>query len=76
MTNEEFRDAHDRLGLSAAKLAEKLQMSAHGGRTIRRWRKDTPVPGPVAVAMKSFLNDQARAGSLKPPTSAENMTRA
>ncbi len=57
MTPQEFRVAREKLGLSAAKLAARLGVHV---RTVRRWADGSQdVPGPVAVAMRSFLREAA-----------------
>jgi DNA-binding transcriptional regulator YiaG len=56
MAPTELKAARARLGLSAAKLAERLELGANGGRTVRRWEDGTnPVPGPVRVAIRLML---------------------
>ena len=57
MSAAEFREARQRLGLSVSKLAYRLGVSS---RTIRRWQSgDDDIPGPTAVAMRSFLREAA-----------------
>ena len=57
MTPQEFRAAREALSLSAHKLAGKLGVHV---RTVRRWADGSQdVPGPVAVAMRSFLREAA-----------------
>ena len=55
MTPEELKEARHKLGLSARGLATALDMGQWGGRTVRRWEKEGPVPGPVAVAVRFML---------------------
>ncbi len=55
MTPHEFREARDKLGLSAAKLAAELGVDP---RTIRRWLSgDQPVPELVAKWVEKMLSN-------------------
>ncbi len=56
MTPAEIRAARKALGLSANGLAEALRLGKGGGRTVRRWEAgDTPISGPVSVALELML---------------------
>lgn len=56
MTSGDFRAARKTLGLSANGMAEALRLGKGGGRTVRRWESgDTPVSGPVSVAVELLL---------------------
>ena len=56
MTPAEIRAARQRLGLSTNGMAEALRLGKGGGRTVRRWEAgDTPISGPVAVAIEMML---------------------
>ena len=60
MTPAALRAARDRLGLSQAQLAMRLQLPG-GSRTIRRWELgERSIPGPVAVALGLMLDKPAR----------------
>ena len=49
MTPQEFKQARNTLGLSAAGLADLWSMGKNGGRTVRRWEAgDVPV-NPIAA---------------------------
>lgn len=53
---QEFRQARDQLGLSAKQMANILRMGKGSDRTIRRYESgQTPVPGPVSVAVEALL---------------------
>lgn len=55
-TKDEFRGARQELGMSASQLAKTLRMGRGAGRTIRRYESgETPVPGPVSVAVEALL---------------------
>ena len=56
MNPDELRAARDRLGLTQAELARRLQLGAGGGRTVRRWELgERAIPGPVSVAIGYML---------------------
>lgn len=70
MTPAQFREARDRLGLSAAQMARALSdpdappsvkdpdtpAGQVAGRTVRRWEDGSQdVPGPVVVAVRAML---------------------
>ena len=53
MTPDEFRQARERLGLSARELADKLGVHP---RTVQRWAGGSQrVPGPVVAALHAYL---------------------
>lgn len=55
-TKDEFRNAKQELGMSASQLAKTLRMGRRADRTIRRYESgETPVPGPVSVAIEALL---------------------
>jgi len=49
LTPEQFKEARNTLGLSAAALAEIWSMGANGGRTIRRWESGQVPVNPIAA---------------------------
>lgn len=49
MTPQEFKAARNKLGLSAAGLADLWNMGANGGRTIRRWESGAVPVNPIAA---------------------------
>ena len=56
MTAAEFREARERLGLSAAKLAAKLGVHV---RTVQRWADGShEVPGPAAAALRTYMETE------------------
>lgn len=56
-TKDEFRNARQELGVSAAQLAKMLRMGKGADRTIRRYeRGESPVPGPITVAVEALLS--------------------
>lgn len=56
MTPRQFRKIRTRLGLSQSEMARKLRLGKQGARTVRRWElNETPVPGPVSVAMEGMF---------------------
>jgi hypothetical protein len=56
-TKEDFRLARKELGISSVKLAEMLRMGKGSDRTIRRYESgNTPIPGPVTVALEALLS--------------------
>lgn len=58
-----IREARMALGMTQARLAQVLQLSGNGSRTIRRWESGaTPVPGPVAILLAIWLDH----ASLRP----------
>jgi DNA-binding XRE family transcriptional regulator len=57
MTPADFRAARHRLGHTQHAMAETLEMGKHGWQTISGWENGkTPIPGPVAVAVRCLLN--------------------
>ena len=61
MTPAEFRAARKALGLSANGMAEALRLGKGGGRTVRRWESgETPVTGPVSVAVELLLRTRRK----------------
>lgn len=61
MTPQEFKQARNTLGLSAAGLANLWGMGANGGRTIRRWEAgDVPV-NPIAAYCIAMMVEDANA---------------
>jgi len=55
-TKDEFKTARQELGMSASRLAATLRMGSRADRTIRRYESgETPVPGPVSVAVEALL---------------------
>lgn len=55
-TKDDFKNAKQELGMSASQLAKTLRMGGRADRTIRRYESgDTPVPGPVSVAVEALL---------------------
>lgn len=62
MTPAEIRAARQRLGLSANGFARALKLGKDGGRTVRRWEAgDSPVSGPVGVAVELLLRENGSA---------------
>lgn len=60
LSPEQVRQARAKLGLSAAGLAQALQLGANGGRTVRRWEAgECPCTGPAVVAIELLLRDRA-----------------
>lgn len=56
MTPKQFKAAREKLGLSQAKLAEKIRVS--GSRTIRRWeRSEREIPGPVQILIERMVDE-------------------
>lgn len=60
MTHTELREAHRKLGLSAAAAAKLFEVS--DGRTVRRWWSgERDIPGPVVVLTRALIeSDQVR----------------
>lgn len=58
MTPQEFKQARNLLGLSAAGLAKVWGMGANGGRTVRRWEAgDVPVNPIAAYCIEMMVAD-------------------
>ena len=56
ITKDEFKNARQDLGMSAAQLAKTLRMGRRADRTIRRYESgESPIPGPVTVAVEALL---------------------
>ena len=56
MTPQQFKQARNTLGLSAAGLAKVWGMGANGGRTVRRWEAgDVPVNPIAAYCIKIMI---------------------
>lgn len=62
MTPADLKAARHALGLKAAELGRALELEGRDpGRMVRLWETEVhPVPGPVAVAVRYMLADQAR----------------
>lgn len=62
MTAEELTAAREALGLKASDLGRRLELTDRDpGRYVLKWEKgEHPVPGPVAVAVRYMLDEQAR----------------
>jgi len=57
LTKDSLKEARHQLGLTAAELAKTLRMGKCAGRTIRRYeRGESPIPGPVSVAIEALLS--------------------
>ncbi len=55
-TKDDFKNAKQELGMSAAQLAKTLRMGKRADRTIRRYESgESPIPGPVTVAVEALL---------------------
>lgn len=53
---DDFKNARQELGMSASQLAKTLRMGRRADRTIRRYESgDSPIPGPVSVAVEAML---------------------
>jgi len=58
MTPAQFKDARHALGFTQSELAESMQLGGDGKRTVRRWEYgERPIPGPVAVLMALWLDN-------------------
>tara|TARA_R110000868_G_scaffold102492_11_gene282229 strand:+ start:2950 stop:3156 length:207 start_codon:yes stop_codon:yes gene_type:complete len=56
-TKEDFAKAKSDLGMTGVQLAKTLRMGKGADRTIRRYESgETPVPGPLSVAVEALLN--------------------
>lgn len=52
----DFRSSRDKLGMSAKQMARALRMGKGADRTIRRYESgESPVPGPVSVAVEAMV---------------------
>ena len=59
MTPTELREARHHLEYSTAALARRLKLGKNGGRTVRRWEAgDSPISGPVEVAIELMIADE------------------
>ena len=55
MTNKEFIRIRAELGVTGLELSKMLRMGKGSDRTIRRYESgETPIPGPVSIAMEYF----------------------
>jgi len=55
-TKDDFKNAKQEIGMSAAQLAKTLRMGKRADRTIRRYESgESPIPGPVTVAVEALL---------------------
>ena len=61
MTHQEFKEARNTLGLSAAGLADLWGMGKNGGRTVRRWEAgDVPVNPIAAYCIQMMMRELTR----------------
>lgn len=59
MTPAEFRAARKTLGHTQKGLSIALRMGKHGWQSISKWeRGETPVPGPVSLALEQLVNQR------------------
>lgn len=58
MTPQEFKQARNTLGLSAAGLAGLWGMGLNGGRTIRRWESGVVPVNPIAAYCIQMMLDR------------------
>lgn len=60
MTQQQFKEARQALGLTQRQLAAKWGMGANGERTIRRWESGERPVNPIAAYCIKIMIDQGK----------------